>query len=198
MWYFKYPLEGDASKFIMVGTTRPETLFGDTAVAVSDQDERYKDFVGKNVLIPIINKPIPKISCEDILTQLRIKYDEKVHFPPVLDGGPDRKMQGFILHTPDVFYPETVAITNEVHLTATQEILTDIALGKAPQNYLITVGCCTWSPSQMEEEIMGNVWLTAPANLDILFHTPYEERWDKALRQLGIIPENFSVRAGKA
>ena len=64
MWYFKYPLEGDASKFIMVGTTRPETLFGDTAVAVSDQDERYKDFVGKNVLIPIINKPIPVVTDE--------------------------------------------------------------------------------------------------------------------------------------
>ena len=64
MWYFKYPLEEDASKFIMVGTTRPETLFGDTAVAVSDQDERYKDFVGKNVLIPIINKPIPVVTDE--------------------------------------------------------------------------------------------------------------------------------------
>ncbi len=64
MWYFKYPLEGDASKFIMVGTTRPETLFGDTAVAVSAEDERYKDFIGKNVLIPIINKPIPVVADE--------------------------------------------------------------------------------------------------------------------------------------
>ncbi len=64
MWYFKYPLEGDSSKFIMVGTTRPETLFGDTAVAVSDKDERYQDFIGKNVLIPIINKPIPVITDE--------------------------------------------------------------------------------------------------------------------------------------
>ena len=122
----------------------------------------------------VINKPIPKVSCQDILTQLQIQYDTETVFPPVLDGGPDRKMQGFILHTPDLFYPETRAVTNEVHLTATQEVLTDIAMGKSPQNYLLAVGCCTWSPSQMEEEIMGNIWLTAPANSEILFHTPYE------------------------
>ena len=146
----------------------------------------------------IINKPISRISCQDILTQLRIKYDEKVCFPPVLDGGPDRKMQGFIVHTPDVFYPETIPVTNEVHLTATQEILVDIAQGKSPQNYLLAVGCCTWSPSQMEEEIMGNIWLTIPANTDILFYTPYEERWEKSLKLLGIMPELFSSRAGKA
>ena len=186
------PFSSLAGSFLIAMPNIEDKRFQKAVVYIAQHTENE----GANGLI--INKPIPKISCEDILTQLRIKYDEKVHFPPVLDGGPDRKMQGFILHTPDVFYPETVAITNEVHLTATQEILTDIALGKAPQNYLITVGCCTWSPSQMEEEIMGNVWLTAPANLDILFHTPYEERWDKALRQLGIIPENFSVRAGKA
>lgn len=146
----------------------------------------------------IINKPLAKISCQDILAQLHIVYDENVHFPPILEGGPDRKMQGFILHTPDSFYPETLAVTNEVNLTSTQEILADIAVGKSPQNYLLAVGCATWSPSQMEEEIMGNIWLTAPANTDILFHTPYEERWEKALGILKINPDLFSARAGKA
>lgn len=64
MWYFKYPVENNPSEFIMVATTRPETLFGDTAVAVSAEDERYKHLIGKNVLIPIINKPIPVITDE--------------------------------------------------------------------------------------------------------------------------------------
>ena len=146
----------------------------------------------------VINKPMPKISCQDVLAQLKIPYDSSVAFPPILNGGPDRKMHGFILHTPDSFYPETQAVTNQVHLTATQEILSDIAVGKAPRDYLLAVGCCTWSPSQMEEEIMGNIWLTVPANMDILFHTPCEERWEKTLSLLGIIPETFSSRAGKA
>ncbi len=183
------------------------SLSGSLLIAMPDiGDKRFQGAViyiaqhteseGANGLI--INKPIPKISCQDILTQLRINYDDQAVFPPVLNGGPDRKMQGFILHTPDVFYPETAAITNEVHLTATQEILADIAAGKAPQDYLLAVGCCTWSPSQMEEEIMGNIWLTAPADNDILFHTSYEERWEKALKLLGVSPEAFSSRAGKA
>ena len=146
----------------------------------------------------VINKPMPKISCRDILAQLKIQYDENMLFPPVVNGGPDRKMQGFILHTSDSFYPETLAVTNDVFLTSTQEVLADIATGKAPGDYLLAVGCCTWSPSQMEEEIMGNIWLTAPANTDILFHTPYEERWEKSLLSLGITPEAFSARAGKA
>ena len=193
----------------MLGRDLPPfaTLAGSLLIAMPNiEDKRFQKAViyithhseneGASGLV--INKPIPKISCQDILAQLRIRYDEKASFPPVLDGGPDHKMQGFILHTPDSFYAETTPVTNQVHLTATQEILGDIALGKAPQNYLLAVGCCTWSPSQMEEEIMGNIWLTAPANSEILFHTPYEERWEKALKILGISPEMFSAQAGKA
>ena len=62
-YHIKYMLEG-SDKFIDVATTRPETLFGDTAVAVNEKDERYKDFVGKNVILPIVNKPIPVITDE--------------------------------------------------------------------------------------------------------------------------------------
>ena len=62
-YHIKYMLEG-SSEFIDVATTRPETLFGDTAVAVNEEDDRYKDFVGKNVILPIVNKPIPVITDE--------------------------------------------------------------------------------------------------------------------------------------
>ena len=62
-YHLKYVLEG-TDKYLDVATTRPETLFGDTAVAVNEADERYKDFVGKNVILPIMNKPIPVITDE--------------------------------------------------------------------------------------------------------------------------------------
>lgn len=62
-YHLKYKLE-DSDKFIDVATTRPETLFGDTAVAVNEEDERYIDFVGKNVILPIVNKKIPVITDE--------------------------------------------------------------------------------------------------------------------------------------
>ena len=62
-YHLKYKLE-DSEEFLDVATTRPETLFGDTAVAVNEKDERYKNFVGKNVILPLVNKPIPVITDE--------------------------------------------------------------------------------------------------------------------------------------
>jgi valyl-tRNA synthetase len=64
LWYFKYPIEGEDGKYITVATTRPETLLGDTAVAVHPEDERYLDLVGKNVILPIVGKPIPIVADE--------------------------------------------------------------------------------------------------------------------------------------
>ena len=64
LWYFKYPVEGQEGKFITVATTRPETMLGDTAVAVHPEDERYTALVGKNVILPIVNKAIPIVADE--------------------------------------------------------------------------------------------------------------------------------------
>ncbi len=61
IWYFKYPIVGEKDKFITVATTRPETMLGDTAMAVNPKDKRYKDLVGKKVLVPLVNREIPII-----------------------------------------------------------------------------------------------------------------------------------------
>ena len=62
-YHIKYKLE-DSEEYLDVATTRPETLFGDTAVAVNENDKRYKKYVGKNVILPLVNKPIPVITDE--------------------------------------------------------------------------------------------------------------------------------------
>mgnify|MGYP001344228061 FL=1 len=64
LWYFKYPIEGQDGKFITVATTRPETMLGDTAVAVHPDDERYTELVGKSVMLPIANRAIPIVADE--------------------------------------------------------------------------------------------------------------------------------------
>jgi valine--tRNA ligase len=64
LWYVKYPVKGEEGKFVIVATTRPETMLGDTGVAVHPDDERYKDLVGKTVILPIMNKEIPIIADE--------------------------------------------------------------------------------------------------------------------------------------
>ncbi|WP_299443356.1 valine--tRNA ligase [uncultured Rhodospira sp.] len=62
MWYFKYPVQGEPDRFVVVGTTRPETMLGDTGVAVHPEDERYTDLVGKTVILPIVDRPIPVVA----------------------------------------------------------------------------------------------------------------------------------------
>ena len=59
LWHFKYPLEGESGRFIVVATTRPETMLGDTAVAVHPEDERYRDLIGKFVVLPLVGRRIP-------------------------------------------------------------------------------------------------------------------------------------------
>lgn len=63
-WYFKYPFKDDNSKHILIATTRPETMLGDTAVAVNPKDKRYKKYIGKKLILPIVNRKIPIIADE--------------------------------------------------------------------------------------------------------------------------------------
>ena len=63
-WHIKYPVAGEDGRYLEVATTRPETMFGDTAVAVNPEDDRYKDLIGKNVILPLINKEIPIVGDE--------------------------------------------------------------------------------------------------------------------------------------
>ena len=64
LWHIRYQVEGEPDKYVEVATTRPETMFGDTGVAVHPDDERYKDLVGKNVILPVVNRVIPLFADE--------------------------------------------------------------------------------------------------------------------------------------
>ena len=64
LWYIKYPFEEDSKNSIIIATTRPETMFGDTAIAVHPDDERYKKLIGKKIIIPVVNRVIPIIEDE--------------------------------------------------------------------------------------------------------------------------------------
>src|SRR6195256_4067761 len=64
LWHIKYPIQGEAGRFIVVATTRPETMLGDVAVAVNPSDERYTSLVGSHAVLPLANRPIPIIADE--------------------------------------------------------------------------------------------------------------------------------------
>lgn len=62
LWYFTYPIEGTLDRFITVATTRPETMLGDTAIAVHPDDERYQDLIGKHAILPLVGRLIPIVA----------------------------------------------------------------------------------------------------------------------------------------
>jgi valyl-tRNA synthetase len=64
LYYLRYTIEGEGDKFVTIATTRPETILGDTAVCVHPEDERFRHLVGKKVLVPLINRPVPIIEDE--------------------------------------------------------------------------------------------------------------------------------------
>lgn len=64
LWHIRYPVAGQPGRFVTVATTRPETMLGDTAVAVHPEDERYRDLIGKTVILPLVNREIPVVADE--------------------------------------------------------------------------------------------------------------------------------------
>ena len=63
-WHIKYPVAGEENRYVEIATTRPETMFGDTAVAVHPSDERYHDLIGRKLILPVVNKEIPVVADE--------------------------------------------------------------------------------------------------------------------------------------
>jgi len=62
LWHFRYPVEGEPERYMIVATTRPETMLGDTAVAVHPDDERWQDLIGRNVVLPLVGRSIPVVA----------------------------------------------------------------------------------------------------------------------------------------
>lgn len=110
----------------------------------------------------------------------------------VLAGGPMNSDRGFILHskTP-VEFQHSYPINDEFCLTTSADVIDTFGSVNAPQKYLVALGCASWSEGQLEQEIADNAWLVVPANEQILFDLPYEERYAAANQLLGITSHNL-------
>ena len=108
-YHLKYKLE-DSEEYLDVATTRPETLFGDTAVAVNENDERYKKFVGKNVILPLVNKPIPVITDEhaDMTKGTGCVKITPAHDPNDFEVGNRHNLERILIMNPDATMNENV------------------------------------------------------------------------------------------
>lgn len=151
----------------------------------------------------VINRPLD-ISFADLCEQLDIEVtDSEIANHPVFDGGPVEMDRGFILHTPLGEWESTIAVTKDIGLTMSQDIIEAIANGYSsdsnpPKHFIITLGYAGWSEDQIEEEIASNTWLNVAATDKILFHTPIENRWTAAAASMGINLQTLSSDIGHA
>ncbi|MDG6895000.1 YqgE/AlgH family protein [Volucribacter amazonae] len=117
----------------------------------------------------------------------------------VLAGGPVNIEHGFILHTKtEQAFQHSYKITDRLQLTTSGDIIDTFGTARQPEKYLVALGCASWSPNQLENEIADDAWLVVPANEHILFDVPYDRRWLAAMQILGIQQESLSYQAGHA
>jgi putative transcriptional regulator len=147
----------------------------------------------------IVNKPTPEIRFSNLLEQLNIPKGEGVRDIRVHFGGPVENTRGFVLHSDD-YRSETGTLDVEdgIAMTATMDVLEDIARGKGPNQSFLALGYSGWAPGQLEDEIAQNGWLTGDAQADIIFGRANEHKWTAALKVLGIDPALLSGSAGRA
>ena len=132
---------------------------------------------------------------------------EELARTPVLQGGPVQTERGFVLHEAvqaegtnanESVYASTMTIPGGLEMTTSKDVLEAIATGSGPRKLLVTLGYSSWGEGQLESELAENSWLTVGADPRVIFDTPIEERYDKALLLLGLQSWMLSPGAGHA
>ena len=147
----------------------------------------------------IVNKPTPSLSFQSLLEQLNIGVDSLQRDISVHFGGPVENGRGFVLHSADYGdNSSTLRVGAGFGMTATVDILEDIARGDGPEDAILTLGYAGWGPGQLESEILANGWLTCDASGEIVFRTDDDGKWAAALSSIGVDPLTLSATAGRA
>jgi putative transcriptional regulator len=146
----------------------------------------------------VINRLIGAITFPDLLRQLGIEptgltEEIRVHF-----GGPVESGRGFVLHSSDYLQEGSLNVDGNVALTATIDILHDIAAGLGPRQRLMALGYAGWGPGQLDSEIHANGWLNAEPDDEIVFGEDLDSKWERAISKLGVDLTNLSDAAGHA
>ena len=133
----------------------------------------------------VINNPNPEITLLDVLHGSSLNIPAGT-LPPVYMGGPVEMDAGFILYETEAYDRYSVEVNPGVFLSRDSRLLEDISRGEGPKHFLFMLGYAGWGAGQLEGELIDNSWLTVPADLEVLFHTPNELKWKKAAQKFGI------------
>ncbi|SIS58605.1 putative transcriptional regulator [Roseivivax lentus] len=154
---------------------------------------------GEGAMGLIINKTAPGLSMVALLEQLDIPPSPTLSFEPVFFGGPVETGRGFVLHSADARDdPTTLNINADFAMTATLDILEEIAAGQGPAQRRMCLGYSGWGPGQLEQELQQNGWLVCDADPDLVFGTKPAQMWEAALGRLGVSALMLSAEGGQA
>lgn len=177
---------------VLIASPRIENgIFHQSVVYICQQDDL-------GVLGLVINKPLDT-NVGKLFEELQIDVsDNQLHKMRPLDGGPLNPEVGFILHTGQPIWASSFAIAENVCITTSKDILHSIAMGQGMEHFLLCLGHASWQKGQLEAELNNGDWFVLPANMKLLFDTPFDQRWQQAGELQGINFDFLSTDIGHA
>ena len=187
-------MQGMRDHFLLAMPQLDDENFADSLVYLCDHDS-------KGLLGVIVNRPLA-LTVTQLFDQLDIddRYAaDAVRQQTVLYGGPVHHDRGFVLHRGQAAdWSSSLQVTSDVALTTSLDVLTAIAEGRGPHQFLVCLGCAGWEEQQWINEVKANSWLTLPAYPHVLFDTEIDDRRHAAAAALGMDLTRLSQQMGHA
>lgn len=179
------------NQFLIAMPTMGDPNFDHTVTYICEHSE-------EGALGLVINRP-SGMSLRDVFGQMDLELmDPELGDAPVLHGGPVQPERGFVIHDPGRKWGSTLPVSESIQITTSRDVLEAMAQGDGPERALVALGYAGWGGGQLESEMAANAWLTVPANHDIIFTIPFEERWRAAAALIGIDIDQISNDVGHA
>lgn len=169
-----------------------------------EEESKKTEVSSHNKVANSLDNDVPSVNRERTDNNINksadeIYVDEKNSLEQlVLSGGPLGQQRGFVLHSTQQGWGSSLALNKDLMITTSKDILLALGTSEAPEKFMVTLGYASWGPGQLENELKSNTWLTSPADSDIIFNTPIEQRWKKATNNLGIDLAHLSNDVGHA
>lgn len=179
------------NQFLIALPSLREGIFAHSITYLCEHDQ-------KGAMGIIINRPLD-MSVDEVLGQLELDEHHHTHQQAVYAGGPVHTDRGFVLHRRSAEdWEASLAVSKDIFLTSSIDILNAIARDAGPSQSLIALGYAGWDAGQLEAELAESTWLTLPADESILFDVPAAQRVDAALAKLGISFAQLGSDSGHA
>ncbi|MGS0673520.1 YqgE/AlgH family protein [Shewanella sp. 0m-4] len=179
--------------FLIAMPSLQDTYFERSLIYICEHNE-------KGAMGIVVNKP-SGIIVDELLEQMELTEEPEAIealAAEVLVGGPVNPERGFVLHSTQDCWSNSEAVSDEIMLTTSQDVLTCLGSDKAPEKFLIALGYAGWTRGQLEQEIIENTWLSIPATAELLFEVEHDERWQQATESLGFDIWQLSNLTGHA